>query len=491
MATITINDYQGGIAQNPESTIANQFAIGQGLDITTPHILTVNQKLKAVGNTELLKAMTVGRHSFGIGGDNVSWYLTATGMDNGLFQWSTTGALWSLLHTYSDNNPLFNGEVIGDYLVTCADPGFNKSYLPYSGGFTHSTNVAVFNSTIGSYNHPIYNNGAIVYVGDGHSLCQYDLTTFSQDILPLGSQDCITDITGDGNYIAILTKNRNGGSADKIYWWDGYSEHWNYKLDLPFFTECLGKIDNILVVFSDQNGSIYQVSPTGWSEVLNKILLREGNTPTQYSAIKSEANSYALSEFGIAGGSSIKATTNFKNKLLFGQQNGNSLYQGIWSICKNNDLLTLNWDWKIDANVYSISNRYLMPNVPPNIYICCAGGTHKVLEIDYSNKVTDAYYESLKLDGGSPTITKRFDFITLKTKPLSVGCSFTIKKKTNEEDNWVPVGTYSGTDRTKQTFPIPSSNIGENIQIRFDFTVSGNNAPEIKSYSIDYAPIRK
>ncbi len=489
MAKITINSFEGGIAQNPESTIANQFALGQGLDISTPHILTINQKLKAVGNTELLKTITVGRRSFGISGDKTSWYISLTS-SNGLYQWSTGGSVWALLHTYTGDNPLFNAEAVGDHLITCADPGMNKSHLPYSGGFTHSTNVGVFNSTIGSYNHPTYNEGSVTYIGDGYSLCKYDLTTFSQDILPLGVEDCITDIIGDGNYIAILTKSRNGGATDKIYWWDGFSEHWNYKIDLPVFSECLGKIDNILVVFSDQNGTIYQVSPTGWSKVSDKILLRTGNTSSQYSSVKSEANSAVLPAFGIAGGSSIKATTNFKNKLLFGQQNGDSLYRGVWSIGKNNDSLSLNWEWEIDANIYSINNRYLMPNVPPNIYVCCAGGTIKVLDIDYSNKVTDAYYESLILDGGSPSTTKRFDFITLKTKPLPASCSILIKKKVNSESSWQTVGTYSGTGLAKKTFPIPNSNIGENIQVRFDFTVSGNNAPEVKSYSIDYAPTR-
>ena len=651
MATITINSYEGGIAQNPEFTTANQFALGQGLDISTPHILTINQKLKAVGDTELLKAVMVGQKGYGIGSD-VAQYPDFTS-SNGVYSWSSGGSLWALLATYTGDTSIFNALSFGEYLLACDVGYLHKSHLPYNATATHSSQVGTFTGTATIQNHPMHNEGTYVYVGNGSRLSKYDLTTFTDDILPLGSEYCITDISGADNYIVILAKSFSGGISDRVYWWDGFSEHYNYRLDLPFTAECLGHIGNTLVIFGDQNGSVYQIAPTGWNKILDKSLLRETNTPSQFSSIKATMYAYSTetyddsgacapasnkvitsggwtnptyaysdntqyadgaggvnhcwynfsiptipsnstirgievkveghrhpdagtnsylsmnltkdastavgnrknsgvplattdtvytfgsntdlwgtswspSDFGTNFGitdvcssgnqlfidyitievyysyfgdanfplgiksiNAVKAVTNFKNKLLYAQQYGSSDYQGIWSLKLLNDQLVNNYEWGIDANVYSISNRYPLPNTPPNVYVCCAGGTAKVLEVDYYNKVTDAYYESLRLNAGSPTITKRFDFITLNTKPLHTDCSILIKKKVNEEDDWVTVGTYSGTDRTKQTFPIPVSNIGENIQIRFDFTVSGNNAPEVKSYSIDYAPIRK
>jgi len=663
MPKITVNSYEGGISPNPESLQANQFALGQGLDISTPHILTINQKLKAVGDTELLKAVMVGQKGYGIGSD-VAQYPDFTS-SNGVYSWSNGDNTWYFLTTYTGNTGLFSAVSFGQYLLSCDVGYLHQSHLPFNATATHSSQVGTFTGTATIQNHPIFNEGTYVYIGNGSRLSKYDLTTFTDDVLPLGSGYCITDINGDGNYIILLCKSIHGGSPDIVYWWDGYSEHWNYKIDLPFTSECLGKIDNVLVVFGDQNGSVYQIAPTGYSKIADSVLLREQNIPSHsvstkatiysYSNVKhdltaylhatankavdgldawlnptnaySSNNQYATTttqdnpyhiwydfkdgattlkdlipvgatingievkveakilntttgslnirltknkndyigtdnntpylttsdvvyswggitdlwgtswtrddlgtNFGIRiapnyfGGTivnyvddiqikvyytytpsepvslgvksinAISAVTNFKNKLLFAPQYGNILYGGIWSIGKNNENLAVNYEWRIGDGtvaVYSINNRYPLPNTPPNLYVCCAGGTTKVLEIDYSNKVTDAYYESLRLDAGSPTITKRFDFITINTKPLSASCSILIKKKVNEETDWVTVGTYSGTGKTKQTFPIPNSNIGANIQIRFDFTVSGNNAPEVKSYSIDYAPIRK
>ena len=493
MATITINDYQGGIAQNPESTVANQFAMGQGLDITTPHILTVNQKLKAVGSIALLKAVTVGLRSYGIG-VSPNFYPGFTSSNVLYKRTSETSTTWGLYHTYFTSPPLHNLESFGDYALPVSTGKIYKSYLPFSGtesnSYTGETLSADANSVVYP-NTPIYNDGVYIYIGSSTKLDKYDLTTLSKDILELGDAYLITDITGDGNFIVLLSKPISGGSPDRIYWWDGFSEHYNHKLDLPFTADCLGMVDNIIIVFGDQDGSIYQVTPTGWSKVVDSTLLRIGNTPDQRSNVKASGSGNYTGLQGIRNVPAVKATTNFKNKLLYGQQDGDSLYKGIWSVGRIGNHIAVNYEWEIDGDIYSINNRYLTPNTPPNIYVCCASGTYKVLDIDYSNKITNAYYESLILDGGAPTITKRFDRITLETKPLPASCSILIKKKINGESSWATIGTYSGTGRIKQNFTIPNSNIGENIQIRFDFTVSSNNAPEVKSYSIDYAPIRK
>lgn len=651
MASLNINDFQGGIADNPESTIANKFAMGQGLDISQPHILTVNQKLKQVGSTELLRAMTVGQRSYGF--SSASSLYTGLSSSNGIYELNETALTWGLKHTYTGNAPILNAESFGEYLITAAETHLHKGYLPLSGTETYNSTVGTFSGTVSSQNHPIYNDGAIIYIGNGNKLAKYDLTTFTDNIVPLGDNICITDVIGDGQYIALLCKSIHGGASDIVIWWDGFSEHYNYKIDLPFSAEAFGKIDNILVVFGEQNGTIYQVSQTGFSKVSNKTLLREGNTPTQYTPVKAtvysfsnyanldsgllsptankaidayptfawtnpenayssdnsyatadraseqhcwyhfniptippdatilgievkieaktsgtpdvhplfiavtkdknteigttQANAYTASDavytyggatslwgttwspsdfgddfgvilrsassntisvdhiqikvyyygytptaipLGVRSINAFSAVNNFKNKLLFAPQYGNILYGGIWSIGKNNDNLVVNYEWRIGDGtkaVYSINNRYLLPNEPPNLYVCVAGDF--VYEIDYSNKVTDAYYESLILDCGSPTTTKRFDYVTLNTKPLPVSTSILVKKKVNGESSWVTVGTYSGTGKSKQQFPIPNSNVGENIQLQFTFTVSGNNAPSIKSYELTYTPI--
>ena len=293
MATILINDFQGGIAQTPESTIANQFAMGQGLDISKPHLLSINQKLKAVGSTELLKAITVGQKTFGIGTGTTAYpEFTAS---NGVYTYTPTGDSWSLLHTFSNNYDLYNAISFNDYLLACDSYYLRKAYLPFSA----STGTYTYNDTVGTLvgatlqNHPIYNDGTYVYIGNGHHLAKYDLTTFSDDIVPLGNQYCITDIASQENYLVILCKPISGGIPDRVYWWDGYSEHYNHKLDLPFSAECFGNIGNTLVIIGDQNGSIYQITPTGWQKLLNDTLLRTLNISSRFSSVKSTVESYA------------------------------------------------------------------------------------------------------------------------------------------------------------------------------------------------------
>ena len=154
-------------------------------------------------------------------------------------------------------------------------------------------------------------------------------------------------------------------------------------------------------------------------------------------------------------------------------------------------------DGTYTALLYSITNQHRVGTSSENIYICVnnsSTGTYKVCEIDYTKKVTDAFYESLVLDGGEPDKTKKFQRITVSTRPLAG--SFTISVKINEASSWTQIGTYTGTGKTKQTFPVLvegmlDNNVGENIQIRFDFTVSGDAAPAIKGYTVEYEDFLK
>ena len=167
----------------------------------------------------------------------------------------------------------------------------------------------------------------------------------------------------------------------------------------------------------------------------------------------------------VRSNSSFKAVTDFKGKLFYGiAHGGGNTMGGIWSMgrSKPDSSIVKNWEWRImggatyTAKIYSIVNQRSTQLSPENILICVNntdhGGTLKTLTIDYNNKVTDAFYESLVLDGGEPDKTKKFQRITVSTRPLAG--SFTISVKINEASSWTQIGTYTGTGKTKQTFPV-------------------------------------
>jgi hypothetical protein len=296
----------------------------------------------------------------------------------------------------------------------------------------------------------------------------------------------------DGNYIIILLASSYFGLPSKIYWWDTFSEHYNYSLTLPVCGNALGKIEGSPVLIAKNDGSIYAINQTGITLLADRTLLD-----------LDVVNSYV----DVRSNSSIKAVDEFKGKLFYGiAYGGGDTRGGIWSMgrAKPGESIVKNWEWRImsgttyTAKIYSIVNQRSTQLSPENILICVNSaehsGTLKTLTIDYANKVTDAFYESLVLDGGEPDKTKKFQRITVSTRPLAG--SFTIKVKINEASSWTQIGTYTGTGKTKQTFPILvegtlDNNVGENIQIRFDFTVSGNSAPAIKGYTVEYEDFLK
>jgi len=474
MPKITINNFIGGIAESKYANNSQQFAMGQGLDIDTPYALTVNQALQKVGDTALHKA-------FNNGGLRMA-YLTSY-----LYKLSSLNATgtWSVMHTITNSslnggNVIYNVEPVQSALIYATETRLGKSVAPFS-SFNDSVNVLQQTAL-----RPIIHKEGKAYIGNLDHLVSYDLTNFLDDIVPIEDGYYILDLMDTGSYIAILLKSNYAGKPSKVYWWDTFSEHYNYAIDLPFFVEALGKLEGRLIGVCNQDGTLYELSPDGYSILANKTLQYDGDG----SGIYTNTTTFA----------GKKAVCPFKNKLLYGIASGTSNYRGgIWSIGRATPNLPIarNWEWRIGNPssptstyaLYSISNQNVVQNYPPNIYICVNGGgtTYKVMEIDYSNKVSDAFYESLILDGGEPDVTKIFQDVIIATIPLPANCSIDVYKKVNEESSWVTVGKHSGTGATYSTFPVPGTSRGENIQIKLVFNVSGNTAPTLKGFSVKYA----
>ena len=483
MKTIRITDFSGGIADNKFSTVANQFALGQGLNIDTPGLLTVNQALVNVGSRELLKAIKQGSSTLG---SSRSWGIQRGSIEtgSGIYTLNDTNT-WTLSHTSSLLTTLDNIIGIGTSIVYSNYNRLGKSTTPFnSTGYNDS--VAKLTGGI----HPLLSKDDIVYIGNTNKIAKYDLSTFVDDILPIESGYSIIDLIDDGNYILILLAGNYFGLPSKIYWWDTFSEHYNYSLTLPVYGNALGKIEGSPVLIAKNDGSIYSINQTGISLLADRTLL-DLDTVNSYVDVRSSL--------------SVKAVDEFKGKLFYGiAYGGGNTMGGVWSMgrAKPNSSIVKNWEWRIigsgssTSNIYSITNQRRIRSSVDNIFICVptTSGGLKTLEIDYNNKVTDAFYESLVLDGGEPDKTKKFQRITVSTRPLAG--SFTIKVKINEASSWTQIGTYTGTGKTKQTFPILvegtlDNNVGENIQIRFDFNVSGNSAPAITGYTVEYEDFLK
>ena len=482
MKKITINSFDGGIADNKFSTVANQFALGQGLNIDTPGLLTVNQALKDVGNTALKKAI---RHAATTTG-GLTRYWGIGGSTNGIYGIDNTATTFSVKHANSISSFIDNIVAVKNSLVYTTPIRIGKVSSPFN-ATGYSDSVAQLTNGI----HPLLAKDDITYVGNTSTLAKFDLTTLTDNLIPIESGYNIIDLIDDGNYIIILLASSYFGLPSKIYWWDTFSEHYNYSLTLPVYGNALGKIEGNPVLIGKNDGSIYSINQTGISLLADRTLLDLDTV-----------NSYVDVRYN----SSIKAVDEFKGKLFYGIAfGGGNTMGGVWSLGKSKPggSIVKNWEWRImdgatyTAKIHSIVNQRSTQLSPENILICVSNtytGTSKTLTIDYSNKVTDAFYESLVLDGGEPDKTKKFQRITVSTRPLAG--SFTISVKINEASSWTQIGTYTGTGKTKQTFPVLveemlDNNVGENIQIRFDFTVSGNAAPAIKGYTVEYEDFLK
>jgi hypothetical protein len=362
MKTIRINDFSGGIADNKFSTVANQFALGQGLNIDTPGLLTVNQALVNVGNTALKKAI---RHA-----SNYSRWAIG-GATDGIYTINNTATTWSISHTTSSANKPKNIVGVKSSLIYASDTRLGMVNTPFNSTGYRDT---VANLTSGF--HPLLPKDDIVYIGNTNKIAKYDLSSFTDNLIPIENGYNIVDLLDSGNYILILLASAYHGLPSKIYWWDTYSEHYNYSLKLHFTGNALGTIEGSPVVIGKNDGSIYSISQTGVSLLEDKTL------------IDLDAVDYC----NVSNGN-IKAVEEFKGKLYYGiTLAGNQTYPkgGVWSLgrSKPGGKIVKNWEWRImdgthTALLYSITNQHRVGTGSENIYICVnnsSTGTYKVCE---------------------------------------------------------------------------------------------------------------
>jgi len=103
-----------------------------------------------------------------------------------------------------------------------------------------------------------------------------------------------------------------------------------------------------------------------------------------------------------------------------------------------------------------------------------------------------AKYEGLEFDGGKPHEKKTVRSVHVITSPLSSGCSYSIKYKTNKESNWRYAVTGSGATTHSTADSVDSHfTIGTDAliyEVGAELNPSGSSTPEIQAIVTYLAP---
>lgn len=112
-------------------------------------------------------------------------------------------------------------------------------------------------------------------------------------------------------------------------------------------------------------------------------------------------------------------------------------------------------------------------------------------KLDYASKYASAYIETMMLSGQNDRgilKTAREACAYYASLPASTGITFGCKKKYEADYSTLVAVTDSKLCAVKARQSVPEV---ANLQLRFGFTVNGNDAPEIEDFDYDLAPLKK
>lgn len=115
-------------------------------------------------------------------------------------------------------------------------------------------------------------------------------------------------------------------------------------------------------------------------------------------------------------------------------------------------------------------------------------------KLDYTAKYASAYIETMMLSGANERGVLKTSLEACAyyaSLPANTGITFGYKK--NYEANYTTIDAAKTLNNTKLSAIEARETIPEvsNLQLRFGFTVSSNNAPEVEDFDSDLAPLKK
>ncbi len=329
MTRVTINDWEGGIAEDVRELRTDTFAVAKNFDIKSypnrlvPHLGTINQPLagtKTYGSGAVL-------YSGSNGVRKISFLARQNGTDlTGAFIGQTTDTIGDAVSEYTNANIPVHSIGYGT-LTVYKNKLFSLMYNTSTGyayllSYDHVASSLI---QIGSFTFNPVNLGRvfipkpfrhsaddILYVAAGNVVARNNNGSWTGNALTLPSDCWITSLTEYGNYLAIATAPRDAGGRSRVFLW-------NRDISLTTVTDIidfgegelrvLENIDGYLVGISISN-STFAIQPQlkmyayagGTAQLVRSITAPTGSQ-TQLEIFKSKRKNelYFTAKFPIQG----------------------------------------------------------------------------------------------------------------------------------------------------------------------------------------------
>lgn len=231
MKTVTINRFDGGLAEDVRTSSTNQCEVSANFDIsTTPHLLRSYQDQTAetisTGTTVMTDYAITDVLPINFSGTVklVGWGRVSSSDTSAAFFTKTSpiSTAWTYVvgTTGGGNGTAAPGTLIeykGDAYAVTRQP----SLIKFTSGTTFTTvaNTGAQNSDYFVCKPFVHPEDNIMYLASAYTIATYDGSTLTTNVLVLPSNMTITSLTNWGGYLAIACKPTSGSGRSLVYLW--------------------------------------------------------------------------------------------------------------------------------------------------------------------------------------------------------------------------------------------------------------------------------
>lgn len=449
---ITINNFSGGISDDPRESNGTKFQVSKHFDVfSNPTRLTPYRSLEADTNDG---STSTGMKQYFVQ-DYV--YASASAKLYGLGQ--TAGGLTQLA---------FKADAtVGNWTVSTAGTGAVKNgclveYKDYLWGFQGTTSVFKWGLLSGA---PAITNAAsttgstITSVAQGIIFNDYlylpynnkiwratDATTFSDAYLTLPTNIKITSLTVFGKYIAIgIAPISTFNGVSKVLLWDGTSTEIQESVDWgEGELRVLETIEGYLVGVTDR----YLNNSVGAGRGSMIIQMYSGGVPQ----VVKEVFTQALTGKSIPLQKTVKNNRVFWAAKIMTNSAGTTYNEGIWSFGRKN----VNYPFSlsldiIDENIDTDGIQAI--GAAGNYFFISHSGDGSIDKTnDAATYAFTSAYESQILNFDDPDSDKTLLSLKVSFRKLATGESLVAKYKWDDATNFTTAGTFSTVGELSHTF---------------------------------------
>ena len=466
------DNWDGGLSDSIIRGMKGSVAEAVGIDIrTTPGIITVSQALvKESGTTP---AVVVDFCKFALIATDGNAYFFG---DTGHIYKRTSVGVWTDVYTDTNGAILGCGEFNGYIYWATATKLGRQSVADAASETPWTPNNAWQTLTTAEY-HPMTVMGLYLLIGNDTKIATVDdADIFTANGTPdvtltdLPPQYTITAITNFGIDILVGTKVTDTFSSALVLRWDMASPAYVSSDDIPEIgVNCFIPTDNFMFVQAGTQGRIYYYD----GSMLFKKRKLNGD--------------YANKTMTMYPGSYCS----FRGVPCFGISNlsGDPVLEGIYTISQYDTDYPISIMLEYVPSTGHLSKMEIgaMISVGSNLLVAwrdkTSGTVVGVDNISWSAKYASAYFKTLAI-GGDRRKKKTFQeyAISYKSKPTNTDISLSYYPNYATSDTAISLENQSDYNKL---FAQNKFEAGE-AQFKVVFTISGNNAPEVEEFYVQF-----